>query len=366
MPNKIITMDRQKKRLIKEKILYFLSKRVNYPLAAPRNVTLTLNYICNQKCLMCDIKNRPFDRKLEIKVDEIKRIIDEMAGMNIPELVLTGGEPFLYDGLGEAIQHAKKKGIKVIVITNGYYDGALLRKISALGVDHFQISLDGSTAQIYEEIRGVKDAFDVVINNIKTLIAMGQSVGATATIVRQNYKDLMNIALLSRGLGCKRLALRPAHISNADPLLKASSMSAFWIPREQVSDLKSVIKELKDFNARTDYLDFSPGLDLLADYFEKGYLPLLKSCFIGYTRLIISYNEKDSYEVWMCGGMCGDIRKQTLKDIWFGKRAAELRKKIRKCREVCLFPELHEPDLIDLRTAASSVLRLLREERRSG
>jgi MoaA/NifB/PqqE/SkfB family radical SAM enzyme len=349
-----------KNRELKEKARYFLSKKLHHPLCPPRNVTLTLNYLCNQHCIMCDIKNHAFDKECEIKPEEIKQIIDEMVAMDIPELVLTGGEPFLYKDIFEVIDYGKRRGRKIVMITNAFYGDEVVDQILLSEIDHLQVSLDGSNKEVYEKIRGVSGSFEVVTRNIKKMTQGGKSVGVTATLVKQNYRDLANIARLAKDLGCRRLALRPSHISNADPLSRDFLNSPFWIPREEIPALKEVLKELKKIDKETRFIDFQPGLDLLADYFEKGYLPGLKSCYIGFTRLIISYDERGSYGVWMCGGMVGDIRKMRLREIWNGKEATALRRKIARCKKACLFPESHEPDLENLGTFAAFIMRQIK------
>ncbi len=335
-------------RDMQEKILYFLSKRMDYPLMPPRNVTLTLNYICNQACIMCDIKNQRFDREYEITCKEVKKIIDEMADLEIPDLVLTGGEPFLYKDIFEVIDYAKERDRKVIMITNGFFPEAVVEKIIAKKPDHLQVSLDGSSPQIYDSIRGTAGSFDIVTANIKKFTDAGLSTSATATITRQNYRDLMNIARLAKRLGCIRLALRPAHVSNADPLSMDFSDVLFWIPPSEIKILEGVCNELKSFNEEENFLDFLPGVELLPQYFKDGFLSSAESCFIGFTRLIISYNERKSYGVWMCRDMIGDIREKSLKEIWYGHEAKKMRKLIKACDKACLFPEIHEPCLADI------------------
>ena len=337
------------------KILYFISKKIDYPLVPPRNVTLTLNYTCNQRCIMCDIRRHPFNKDYEITYEEIKTIVDDMVKMKIPDLVITGGEPFLYNDIFKVITYAKAQGRQVIMITNGYYDLNLVEKVINSSVDFLQVSLDGSSAPTYDSIRGVDGAFDVVIANIKRFVEAKKPVGATATIIRQNYKDLINIALLAEELGCTKLALRPAHISNADPLNRDSENVDFWIPQTEIEQLKVVAKDLNKFNEQTGFLDFCPGVDFLPLYFRDGYLSSLKSCFIGFTRLIISYNERRSYGVWMCRDMIGDIRKHSIINIWYGNKARKMRKVIRGCKKICLFPEMHEPELDNLKTLLSNI-----------
>lgn len=343
-------------RLLKEKILYFISRKVDYPLLPARNVTLTLNYICNQNCIMCGIKNLRFDKKYEINVEEIKKIINEMVEIDIPDLVLTGGEPFLYEGIFDVIEYAKRKNRKVIMITNGFYDECIADRIINSGVDHLQVSLDGSTEKVYDSIRGAKGSFNVVIKNIRKFIAGGKSVGATVTVTSQNFRDLLNIAYLAKGLGCSSLAVRPAHVDNADPLDKDFRGIPFWIADDEMTDFKKAVEEWKSFNRINGYLDFPLAFDLLVEYFKTGYLPPIGSCFVGFTRLIISYNGKDSYGVWMCEDMIGNIRRNSLKDIWYGQGAMKLRKKIKFCTRTCLFPEMHEPGLKNLFSLSRDIM----------
>jgi MoaA/NifB/PqqE/SkfB family radical SAM enzyme len=242
------------------------------------------------------------------------------------------------------------------MITNGFYEEQVVDRIIASEADHLQISLDGSNAFIYEAIRGVKGSFDVVINNIKRFISCGKSVAATATISRQNYGDLMNIARLAKDLGCNRLALRPAHVSNADPLNKDSFSCDFWIPIEEIKNFEKVCADLKELNQESNFLDFNPGIEFLPEYFRKGYLQPKGSCFIGFTRLIISYDEKISYGVWMCRDMVGDIRKESLNDIWYGRKSQKMRRLIKKCNRGCFFPEIHEPELSSFFTLSKKIL----------
>lgn len=363
LKNKKTKEEREKIRKdVREKILYFLSKVFNYPFYHPRNVTITLNYVCNQNCIMCDIKKHKFDKQYELTCAEIKNIIDDMIDLGIPDLVLTGGEPFLCDYIFDVIQYAKEKGLTVIVITNGFYDKVIVEKIIDSKVDHLQISLDGSTKEVYETIRGITGSFDIVLENIKRLIRGGKSVGTTVTVVRQNYTDLLNIAYLSQRLGCTRLAVRPGHVTNADPLKKDFMISPFWIQKNEINMFREIVEALKNFNAETHYIDFPMPLDFLPSYFENGYLDIISSCYIGFTRLIVSYNERNSYEVWMCGGMAGDIRKRSLKEIWYSSEARFLRKKVKKCKKACLFPELHEPALKNISTLGRYVYSQLNGE----
>lgn len=329
---------------------FYYSRKLNYPLIPPRNITLTLDYICNQNCIMCEIKKKPFNKDHRLKPAEIKTlIIDQMAEMKIPELVITGGEPTMYEGLIEVIDYANSKNIKVILITNAFFSKEQADKLIKAKPAHIQISLDGHTKELYEKIRGAKDSFEAVTENIKYFIDKHISVGVTATINKYNCTHILDIADFAKSLGANRLAIRPAHADNSDPNIHNPEE---FIPKTEILEqFKNSIPRLKEYNHKhNEFIEFSPGFDLLPSFFENNGLVPEDLCYIGYTRLIISYNEKESYEIWMCGGMLGDIRKAPLAKLWKSKQAKNLRKQIKKCKKACLFPELYEPQLKNLRT----------------
>ena len=339
--------------LLKNDIGYYFSRKLDFPFGTPKNLTLTLTYRCNQNCIMCSIRNNDMDKKYELSIDEVKNIIEQMKEMRIPELVLTGGEPVLLDYFFDICNYAFNNGIRVIAITNGCYPKQYVDKIIASKIDHIQISFDGASANTHDSIRGIKGGFDLTVNNIKTLIKAGKSVGLTCTVMNQNFSELLDIAHLAKSLGATRLAIRPVHLDNTDPR-NFKTDSNIWVPEDKLGEFCAVIDRLKEFNNKTGFIDFNPDLDWFKSYFKKGYIMPTNLCYMGYNRLIIAFNEKESYEIWMCGGMIGDIRKKSIREIWYSKEAKASRKQIRKCKKACLFPELYEPGLQNFKTIIAS------------
>lgn len=331
---------------------FYFSRRQDLPLIPPRNLTLTITRRCNQKCIMCKIRNNNIDKSHELSVMEVMNIIDQMKKMNIPELVLTGGEPLLTDNFFEMCDYASSNNLRVVIITNGFYPESFVKRLIASKVHHIQISLDGKCAATHDLIRKVKGSFSLTVNNIGMLVNAGKSVGATATIMSYNFSELLDIAFLAEKLGVTRLAIRPVHLDNSDPR-NIKTNNKIWIPRDKLAEFDLVIDRLKEFN-NDSFIDFGPDLEWLKAYFRNGYIMPTGLCYVGYNRLIITYNEKGDYGVWMCGGECGDIRRRNIRDIWYSKEAGNLRKKIRECKRACLFPEVYEPRLQDLESIASS------------
>lgn len=72
---------------------------------------------CNFRCRQCFSK---FGTKKLLPVEGWKKIIDNcIAGANVAEFNIAGGEPMLYPGLVELVQYIRDKGVKVSLITNG-------------------------------------------------------------------------------------------------------------------------------------------------------------------------------------------------------------------------------------------------------
>lgn len=72
---------------------------------------------CNFRCRQCFSK---FGTKKLLPVEGWKKIIDNcIAGANVTEFNIAGGEPMLYPGLVELAKYIRDKGVKVSLITNG-------------------------------------------------------------------------------------------------------------------------------------------------------------------------------------------------------------------------------------------------------
>ena len=72
---------------------------------------------CNFSCRQCFSK---FGTKKLLPVEDWKKIIDNcIAGADVTEFNIAGGEPMLYPGLVELVKYIRDKGVKVSLITNG-------------------------------------------------------------------------------------------------------------------------------------------------------------------------------------------------------------------------------------------------------
>ncbi len=148
---------------------------------------------CNLKCVHCYSQSKNIEYKDELTTDEAKRMLDDLADFGSPVILFSGGEPLLRKDLFELIAHAKEKGLRAVISTNG----TLITKEKAIelkkfGLSYVGISMDG-LKEVHDKFRGVEGAFDMALNGIRNCIAADIKVGLRFTINKRNAEDIPGI-----------------------------------------------------------------------------------------------------------------------------------------------------------------------------
>jgi MoaA/NifB/PqqE/SkfB family radical SAM enzyme len=95
---------------------------------------------CNLACAYCS----EFDAVSEpVPLEDLKRRIDLLKRLGTSVITLSGGEPLLHPGIAEVIRYARRRGVFITAITNGYLLSLKkIEELNAAGLDHLQISID--------------------------------------------------------------------------------------------------------------------------------------------------------------------------------------------------------------------------------
>ena len=67
---------------------------------------------CNFRCKMCNVWTHG-DRKGEMTLDQIKRAADILQQLHVPNIVISGGEPFLRRELPAIIRVFAERGVSI-------------------------------------------------------------------------------------------------------------------------------------------------------------------------------------------------------------------------------------------------------------
>jgi len=145
----------------------------------------------------------------EMTLEEIRRVLQVIRhDAQVPSVSLTGGEPALRTDLPDIVQAAKEIGLRVNLITNGtLISDALADELKAAGLASAQVSLEGGTAQVHDELTGHPGSFKRTLDGIERLRAAGFHVHTNTTINRINKESLEELVDLIGSLALPRFSM---------------------------------------------------------------------------------------------------------------------------------------------------------------
>jgi len=154
---------------------------------------------CNLRCRHCGATaGRP--RADELSPDEALRVAGELAALPAGEVTLMGGELFLRPDWFAIAERLRAGGVPLVVFTNGtLLDAERIAQLRALAPRTVGTSLDGGSAAVHDDVRGVDGAFERTLAALDTLQAAGLHVAVITTLTRRNLYELPGIARLLAG-----------------------------------------------------------------------------------------------------------------------------------------------------------------------
>lgn len=172
----------------------------------PRLVFWEVTKGCNLRCIHCRASATELSSPSDLSTQTARNIIDQIAAVSSPILVLSGGEPLFRSDIFELARYGTDKGLRVALATNGtLVTKPVAQKIVDSGVKRVAISLDGADAATHDTFRGIPGAFDAAITGFRNLKELGMSVQINTTIARHNAHQLPDVLNLARSLGADAL-----------------------------------------------------------------------------------------------------------------------------------------------------------------
>lgn len=140
---------------------------------------------CALKCLHCraEAQYRPDPRQLTF--EEGKQLIDDIAKMDDPLFVFTGGDPLMRPDLFDLARYAiHKKGLPVSMTPSATprVTFSAVSKAKEVGLSRWAFSLDGSSAEIHDHFRGTRGSFEMTMKGIGYLQQLDIPIQINTTV----------------------------------------------------------------------------------------------------------------------------------------------------------------------------------------
>jgi len=169
---------------------------------------------CVFKCKMCSIWKYG-NVEEEPSVERISELARRLRKIGVPNVVFTGGEPFIRKELPEITRAFTDAGIAVRVQTTGakIVTPERIDAVVDAGAQHFTVSLDSLDPDKQDAICQTKGLWDSAVQTIKHIVKrLPKSVNVVNTVVsRANIEELPRIVEFVDGLGAYS-SLVPVHL----------------------------------------------------------------------------------------------------------------------------------------------------------
>ncbi|MCP4723360.1 MAG: heme b synthase [Desulfobacteraceae bacterium] len=277
---------------------------------------------CNLNCKHCRAfaEDHPYDNELDTKASF--KLLDQIREVGTPIIILTGGEPLLRDDIFDIAAYGTKIGLRMVMAPNGtLITPKIAERLKACGIKRISVSLDGSTPQSHDDFRGLKNAFNDSIRGIKIAKDAGLEFQINTVITKTNLEEIPKILSLAEQLGAVAHHIfllvptgRGKYIADSaiDSKEYEETLNWFYDQQDKTSlQLKAtcaphyyrILRQRAKAEGKKVTFE-THGLDAVT----RGCLAGTGFCFISHVG-----------RVQTCGFLdvtCGDITKQTFKDVW--------------------------------------------------
>ena len=149
----------------------------------------------------------------ELTTAECRAVIDTLQRMQVFYVNIGGGEPTVRPDFWELLDYATAHQVGVKFSTNGIkLDAAAARRLAASDYVDVQISLDGATPDVNDEVRGA-GSYDTAIRAMANLASAGfRGFKVSVVVTRHNISQLDALAQIAgdHGAQLRLTRLRPS------------------------------------------------------------------------------------------------------------------------------------------------------------
>ncbi len=157
---------------------------------------------CNLSCIHCRAAATMGPHTGELDTASCLRLLDQIAEIGTPIVILTGGEPLLRSDIFEVASYGTEKGLRMVMAPNGtLITEPLAKQMATAGIKRISISLDGATKESHDAFRGVDGAYEGALRGIRLAREAGIEFQINTTITKANLEQIPHIQAVAVELG---------------------------------------------------------------------------------------------------------------------------------------------------------------------
>jgi len=192
--------------------------------AKPRALSLEITGRCNLKCRMCPLTEGTTSsgaRAMGIPSEIWAGLVEELLP-TLDLIAFTGfGEPMLHAAFGQMLQDADRHQTNIVFNTNGTIFPESLRN-ALLNLEYLSginVSIDTSSAETYEDIRGGKVEKSLqTLNSINALLGDRTTVTASAVAMKSTIGTFPDLVSALAEIGISNLVIQNLHDQSREGL----------------------------------------------------------------------------------------------------------------------------------------------------
>jgi radical SAM protein with 4Fe4S-binding SPASM domain len=295
---------------------FYITKLLKKPVqwGLPMTVSIEPTTACNLRCPECPSGLRSFTRETgNLKEDFFRKTIDSIHNRLMYLIFYFQGEPYINPKFLEMVSYANQKGIYTITSTNGHFlNDENARKTIESGLNRLIISVDGTTQDTYENYRK-EGNLETVLQGARNVVKWKKQMQSSTPhiifqflVVKPNEHQIHDIYRLADEIGIDEVKLKTAQVydyENGNDLIPTNEKYARYIKK---ADGTYSVKHA------------------LINHCWK----LWHACVITWDGLVVPCCfDKDAIH------KLGDLKKNTLKEVWQATRYEIFRKNLVKSRE---------------------------------
>jgi radical SAM protein len=153
---------------------------------------------CDLACVHCRASAQPDRHPMELSTADGKRLIDQIAALQVPVFVLTGGDPIKRPDLFELIGHARSAGVRVSLTPSAtpLLTRDIVVRLKDAGLARLAVSMDGASAVTHDAFRGMSGSFARTLDTVRWANEVGLPVQINTTFSRRNISEIDTIVAL--------------------------------------------------------------------------------------------------------------------------------------------------------------------------